>query len=79
MTLGMMTALTYIIGQLNAPVSQFISFVREYQDASISMERLGEINNRDDEEPAEKGESFQTHKAVSIQRTRFLASVLSYY
>ena len=51
MTLGMMTALTYIIGQLNAPVSQFISFVREWQDAGISMERLGEIHNRDDEEP----------------------------
>lgn len=51
MTLGMMTALTYIIGQLNAPVSQFISFVREYQDANISMERLGEIHNRKDEEP----------------------------
>jgi len=54
MTLGMMTALTYIIGQLNAPVSQFISFVRESQDANISMERLGEIHNRKDEEP--KGE-----------------------
>ena len=52
MTLGMMTALTYIIGQLNAPVSQFISFVRQSQDASISMERLGEIHNREDEEPA---------------------------
>ncbi|MCR4570898.1 MAG: peptidase domain-containing ABC transporter [Bacteroidales bacterium] len=51
MTLGMMTALTYIIGQLNAPVSQFISFVRESQDANISMERLGEIHNRKDEEP----------------------------
>lgn len=51
LTLGMMTALTYIIGQLNAPISQFISFVREYQDASISMERLGEIHNREDEEP----------------------------
>ena len=51
MTLGMMTALTYIIGQLNAPVSQFISFAREYQDANISMERLGEIHNREDEEP----------------------------
>lgn len=51
MTLGMMTALTYIVGQLNAPVSQFISFVRESQDASISMERLGEIHSRDDEEP----------------------------
>lgn len=54
MTLGMMTALTYIIGQLNAPINQFISFVREYQDANISMERLGEINDRDDEEPVEK-------------------------
>ena len=51
MTLGMMTALTYIIGQLNAPVSQFVSFVRQYQDASISMERLGEIHNKEDEEP----------------------------
>lgn len=51
MTLGMMTALTYIIGQLNAPVGQFISFVREWQDAGISMERLGEIHNREDEEP----------------------------
>lgn len=51
MTLGMMTSLTYIIGQLNAPVSQFISFIRESQDANISMERLGEIHNREDEEP----------------------------
>ncbi len=51
MTLGMMTALQYIIGQLNAPVSQFISFVRESQDATISMERLGEIHNKEDEEP----------------------------
>ena len=54
MTLGMMTALTYIIGQLNAPVSQFISFVRESQDANISLERLGEIHDREDEEPVGK-------------------------
>lgn len=53
MTLGMMTALAYIIGQLNAPVGQFISFVREIQDANISMERLGEIHNREDEESVE--------------------------
>ena len=52
MTLGMMTALTYIIGQLNAPVSQFVSFVRDSQDASISMERLGEVHDKDDEEPS---------------------------
>lgn len=53
MTLGMMTAVQYIIGQLNAPVSQFISFVQQTQDARISLERLNEIHEREDEEPAE--------------------------
>ena len=67
MTLGMMTALTYIIGQLNAPVSQFISFVREYQDANISMERLGEINNRDDEEPAGKEKIYEIPENADIE------------
>jgi ATP-binding cassette subfamily B protein len=52
MTLGMMTALQYIIGQLNAPLSQFISFVQATQDAKISLERLNEIHSKDDEEPA---------------------------
>lgn len=49
-TLGMMTAVQYIIGQLNAPISQFISFVRSAQDAKISFERLSEIKEREDEE-----------------------------
>ena len=50
MTLGMMMSLTYIIGQLNAPVSAFIAFSRELQDAKISLERLNEIHGREDEE-----------------------------
>ena len=51
MTLGMMMAMQYIIGQLNAPILQMISFVQESQDASISLERLGEIQTRKEEEP----------------------------
>ncbi len=51
MTLGMMMAMQYIIGQLNAPISQFISFVQESQDAKISLERLSEIHEKEDEEP----------------------------
>lgn len=51
MTLGMMMAMQYIIGQLNAPISQFIGFVQTTQDAKISMERLNEINEKPDEEP----------------------------
>ncbi len=50
MTLGMMMAVQYIIGQLNAPIQQFIGFTQQAQDAKISLERLGEIHDREDEE-----------------------------
>ncbi|MEO0526642.1 MAG: peptidase domain-containing ABC transporter [Bacteroidota bacterium] len=49
-TLGMMVAITYIVGQLNAPVVQLINFLRDAQDAKISLDRLGEIHNKEDEE-----------------------------
>ena len=51
MTLGMMMALQYIMGQINAPISQFIGFAQSAQDASISLDRLGEIHEMKDEEP----------------------------
>lgn len=50
MTLGMMMAVQYIIGQLNAPIEQMIGFIRSAQDAKISLERLGEIHLKEDEE-----------------------------
>ncbi len=50
MTLGMMLAIQYIIGQLNGPLHQLIGFIRSAQDASISLERLSEIHNSDNEE-----------------------------
>jgi ATP-binding cassette subfamily B protein len=51
LTLGMMLSISYIIGQLNSPISQFLSFIYSYQDAKISIERLSEIHNKEDEEP----------------------------
>ncbi len=51
MTLGAMMALQYIIGQLNSPVEQLIQFMQHYQDAQISLERLNEIHEIDDESP----------------------------
>ena len=50
-TLGMMLAISYIVGQLNSPIAQLINFIRELQDAKISLDRLSEIHNKDDEEP----------------------------
>jgi ATP-binding cassette, subfamily B, bacterial len=52
LTLGQMLAIQYIIGQLNGPIEQFIQLVQITQDAMISMERLNEIHNLEDEEPA---------------------------
>jgi ATP-binding cassette subfamily B protein len=50
MTLGMMLAVQFIIGQLNVPVSQIITFFRVSQDARLSLNRLSEIHMMDDEE-----------------------------
>lgn len=49
MTLGMMLSVSYIIGQMNAPLGQLLGFVQEAQDAKISLDRLGEIHNREEE------------------------------
>jgi ATP-binding cassette subfamily B protein len=50
----MMMAISYIVGQLDSPVTQMISFIRNMQDAKISIERLAEIHNKPDEESMEE-------------------------
>ena len=50
LTLGMMLSVQYIIGQLNSPLMQLIDFIRQFQDAKISLERLGEIHDKENEE-----------------------------
>ncbi|MCB9048444.1 MAG: peptidase domain-containing ABC transporter [Lewinellaceae bacterium] len=57
MTLGMMLAVQYILGQLNTPLQQLVGFVRSAQDARISLERLGEIHQQPAEDVAEPGQS----------------------
>ena len=49
MTLGMMLAVQYIIGQLNSPVEQLMNFFYSVQDVKISLERINEIHQMDDE------------------------------
>lgn len=54
MTLGMMLSVQYIIGQLNSPVDQLIGFFRSMQDAHLSLERLSEVHDKQDEEPQDE-------------------------
>lgn len=53
LTLGMMLSVQYIIGQLNSPLMQLIDFIKQSQDAKISLERLGEIHEKEDEDSHE--------------------------
>ncbi len=55
MTLGMMLAVQYIIGQMNSPLEQMIEFMQVSQDAKISLERLSEIHNSKDEDEDQQG------------------------
>lgn len=66
MTLGTMMAVQYIIGQLNGPISQFIGFIQAAQDAKISLERLGEIHDREDEEKTDDGKIQEIPPSTSI-------------
>lgn len=54
LSLGAMLAIQYIIGQLNSPVSQFISFIFSLQDVKLSLERINEIQEKPDEDNSAK-------------------------
>ncbi len=66
MTLGMMLAVQYIIGQLNSPIEQLINFMHTTQDAKISLERLGEIHKKEDEEDPDQEKVSTLPKTRSI-------------
>ncbi|WP_268225082.1 peptidase domain-containing ABC transporter [Sinomicrobium oceani] len=61
MTIGAMLAISYIIGSLNAPLHDFVGFVKEAQDAKLSLERLSEIQNKPSE--IDNGETKQLSKS----------------
>lgn len=55
LTLGTLLAISYILGQLNGPIEQMITFFHRAQDAKISLERLAEIHESEDEFQRETG------------------------
>jgi ATP-binding cassette subfamily B protein len=57
-TLGAMLSIQYIIGQLHGPIEQLVGFMQQAQDANLSLERMGEIHGREDEEPVIQGEEY---------------------
>ena len=66
LTLGMMLAVQYIIGQLNSPVEQLMSFFYSVQDVKISLERINEIHRMDDENGKQGSETSVTDETKGI-------------
>ncbi|HPC97349.1 MAG TPA: peptidase domain-containing ABC transporter [Bacteroidales bacterium] len=73
LTLGMMLAIQFIIGQMNVPVSQVLYFFRTSQDARLSLDRLSEIHSMDDEEtsPEIKVNKLPDKKDIYINNLSF--------
>lgn len=72
-TLGMMVSISYIIGQLSGPISQVIGFSQSLQDAKISLERLNEINNKEEEVTSidEMINTLPENKTIEIENVCF--------
>ena len=74
LTLGMMMSISYIIGQLRGPVENFIGFIHSYQDAKISIERLGEVHfmkDEDQEKEATINELISTDNSITVDKVSF--------
>ena len=71
LTLGMMLAVQYIIGQLNSPVEQLMSFFYSVQDVKISLERINEIHCMDDENAKQGLETSvkEEDKGIDLEKT----------
>ncbi|HXH98691.1 MAG TPA: peptidase domain-containing ABC transporter [Sphingobacteriaceae bacterium] len=73
LTLGGMMAIQYIVGQLNSPIEQLLGFIQSFQDAKISLERLNEIHQMDDEEPVDRSfnHTLPSDKSIAIKQLTF--------
>ncbi|MDR1553043.1 MAG: peptidase domain-containing ABC transporter [Prevotellaceae bacterium] len=72
-TLGAMLSVQYIIGQMQSPVDQIVGVMRQMQDARISLSRLGEIHDRENEEKENTKyvQEFSDTQAILLDKVDF--------
>ncbi len=73
MTLGTMLSVQYIIGQMNIPIYNFLGFMRDYQDARLSLLRLNEIHQKENEEPIENAyiNELPIDKSITLKNVSY--------
>lgn len=79
LTLGMLLAITFILGQMNGPIEQLLMFVRSAQDAQISFERLTEFDELKSEDADVKHSSSMpiTNQPITLKDVSFRYNIHS--
>jgi ATP-binding cassette, subfamily B, bacterial len=67
LTLGMMVTVQYIVGQLNLPLANFVTFIQTWQDAKISLERLSQVHCSDDEDESKENKVSELSQKKTIE------------
>lgn len=72
-TLGGMMAIQYIVGMVSSPIEQLLGFIQSYQDAKISLERINEVYQEEDEESVEREWLYElpSQKDISLNGITF--------
>jgi ATP-binding cassette, subfamily B, bacterial len=71
MSLGVLLAISYIIGQLSSPISQLLAFFKGLQEAKISIDRLNEVQNNKPEELPDEQTSLQNQSDIMLNNVAF--------
>lgn len=73
MTLGMMMAISYLTGQIGGPINFFINFRVILQDTRISLERLNEIIESEDDDTGldSKTTEIPEHQDINFEHVDF--------
>lgn len=80
MTIGVLISISYIIGQMNSPINQLVSFFNSLQEARLSYDRLKEIENLEPEEnPNLKKLNIPQENVVAIKNEIEIKNVFFQY
>jgi ATP-binding cassette subfamily B protein len=79
LTLGALLSISYIIGQMNFPINQLMTFFRSFQEARLSLDRLDEVNDYEVEDSdgqlvfdrSQKENSNQNEKGIVLSNVSF--------
>ena len=71
LTLGMMLAVSFIVGQMNSPFDQLLYFIEISQDAKLSLERISEVHTKPEENDVENVKTIDSRKDIFIDNLSF--------